>query len=48
MNVASIEGIWTGIGGGTFFKGGHKSTSKTMEHFCGLAWQLWRHKHWNV
>jgi len=29
------------MGGGTFFKvGGHKRTSKTVENFCGLNWQL--------
>jgi len=29
------------MGGGTFFKvGGHKFTSKTIEHFCDLNWQL--------
>jgi len=37
------------MGDGSFFKvGGHKCTSKkTVKHFCGLNWQLWRHKHWN-
>ena len=37
------------MGGGTFFKvEGHKSTSKTIEYFCDLNWQLWRHKYWNM
>jgi len=36
------------MGGGTFFKvGGHKRTFKrNYSKFCGLNWQLWRHKHW--
>jgi len=38
------------MGGGTFFKvGGHKCTLKSTDsRFCGLNWQLWRHKHWNM
>jgi len=34
------------MGGGTFFKvGGTSARWKTIENFCGLNWQLWRHKH---
>jgi len=37
------------MGGGTFFKvGGTSARQKTIEHFCGLNWQQWRHKHWNM
>ena len=37
------------MGGGTFFKvGGTSSSKKTIEKFCGLNWQLWRYKHWNM
>jgi len=28
--------------------GGTSARRKTIEHFCGLNWQLWRHKHWNM
>jgi len=38
------------MGGGTFFKvGGNKCTLKrNYSKFCGLNWQLWRHKHWKM
>jgi len=37
------------MGAGTIFKvGGHKCTSKKLENFCNLNWQLWHHKHWNM
>ena len=38
------------MGGGTFFKvGGHKCTLKrNYNKFCGLNWQLWRHRHWSM
>jgi len=37
------------MGGGTFLKvGGTSARWTTIENFCGLNWQLWRHKHWNV
>jgi len=37
------------MGRGTFFKvGGPSARQKTIENFCGLNWQQWRHKHWNM
>jgi len=34
------------VGSRTIFKvGGHKCTSKKLEEFCDLNWQLCRHKH---
>jgi len=38
------------MGGGTFFKvgGAQVHVKKTIENFCGLNWQQWRHKHWNM
>jgi len=27
---------------------GHKGTSKKLEKFCYLNWQLWHHQHWNM
>jgi len=37
------------MGGGTFFKvGAQVHVQKIIENFCGLNWQLWRHKHWNM
>jgi len=35
------------MGGGTFFKV-MVHVKKTIEKFCALNWQLWRHKHWNM
>jgi len=26
--------------------GGTSASQKTIDNFCGLNWQLWRHKHW--
>jgi len=35
--------------GGTFFKvGAQAHVKKTIQNFCGLNWQQWRHKHWNM
>jgi len=31
-----------------FSKGGDRWSSKSVENFCGLNWQLWRHKLWNM
>jgi len=32
-----------------FSKWGSTSAGwRTIEHFCGLHWQLWRHKHWSI
>jgi len=28
--------------------GRHKCMPKTIDNFCVLNWQLWRHKHWNI
>ena len=37
------------MGGGTFFKvGAQMEIQKNIENFCGLNWQLWRHKHLNM
>jgi len=38
------------MGSGTFFKvGGHKSKLKiNYSKVCGLNWQLWRHRRWNM
>jgi len=27
---------------------GNKCTSKKVENFSDLNWQLWHHKHWNM
>jgi len=43
-SIASVH-----MGGGTFFKvGGHKCTSKDIEHLFYLGWQLCRHKNLNM
>jgi len=31
-----------------FSKWGNKWTSKNLDHFCDLNWQLWLHKHWTM
>ena len=38
------------MGGGTFSKWGGTSArwKEFIANFCGLNWQLWRHKHWNM
>jgi len=37
------------MGGGTIFKVvEHKCTSKKLEIFSDLNWQLWHHRHWNL
>jgi len=28
--------------------GGASARHKTLQHFCGLNWQLWCHRHWNM
>jgi len=39
----------TAMGGGTFFTvGGTSACQKNYRKCCGLNWQLWRHKHWNM
>ena len=48
-----VPTVWksggTRMGGETFFKvGGTSAREKSIENFCGLNWQLWRHKHWNI
>jgi len=48
------EGPWRSssqpsMSGGIFFKvGGTSARQKTIDNFCGLNWQLWRHKNWNM
>jgi len=37
-------------GGRNIFQSGEAQMEiqKGIENFCGLNWQLWRHKHWNI
>jgi len=37
------------MGGGTFFKvEAPVDVIRLQKNFCGLKWQLWRRKHWNM
>jgi len=46
IHIANTQQAWVAE---PFSKwGGTSARQKNYRQFCGVSWQLWRHKHWNI
>jgi len=44
LDLATLGHGWRKL----FQSEGDTKFFKVIQNFCGLNWQLWRHKHWNM